>query len=129
MLQSGIEGVFMNSINITKINSMVSQFNEERDWDQFHSVKNLAMALSVETSELLEIFQWMKEEDSNNISKNPILKQKLQDEVADIFVYLLRIAVKSNIDIEQAVFEKIQKNGLKYPVEKSKGNSKKYDQL
>ena len=79
----------MDSINITKINSMVSQFNEERDWDQFHSVKNLAMALSVETSELLEIFQWMKEEDSNNISKNPILKQKLQDEVADIFVYLL----------------------------------------
>ena len=107
----------------------IAQFINERDWDQFHSIKNLSMALNVEASELLEIFQWMKEDQSNNVSLDPKLKAKVQDEVADIFIYLMQITFKSGIDIEEAVLAKIKKNSEKYPIEKAKGNSKKYNDL
>jgi len=119
----------MKSINIELLNSTVSKFIEERDWDQFHSIKNLSMALSVETSELVEIFQWMKEEDSNLVKSNPKLKAKVEEEISDIFIYLMRIALKSDVDIEMSVLAKIQKNAEKYPVEKAKGNSQKYTEL
>jgi dCTP diphosphatase len=116
----------LKTIDVEKINGLVQKFIEERDWDQFHSIKNLSMALSVETSELVEIFQWLKEEDSNMVKDDAILKEKVGDEIADIFIYLMRIAIKSGINIEQSVLTKIKKNSLKYPIEQSKGNSKKY---
>lgn len=116
-------------MDLKKINSEIEKFVHDRDWDQFHSVKNLSMALNVESSELLEIFQWLTEEQSNNIAKDPKLLGKVEDEVADVFVYLLRIVSKTKIDLEQVVLDKIRKNALKYPVEKSKGNAKKYDEL
>lgn len=116
-------------IDTKKLNNLVESFIAAREWDQFHSIKNLSMALNVETSELLEIFQWMKEEDSNQVSSNSALKSKVQEEIADIFIYLMRISIKSGIDIENAVTEKIKKNEEKYPVEKSKGTSKKYNEL
>lgn len=117
----------MKSINVEAINLEMNQIIEERDWSQFHSIKNLSMALSVEVSELVEIFQWQSEEASNKLSENELLKEKVGEEIADIFLYLSRIALKSGIDIEAAVFDKIKKNREKYPVEKSKGNAKKYD--
>ena len=107
----------------------INQFASERDWDQFHSLKNLATALSVESSELLEIFQWMKEDESNRICEDPNKLRRLEDEVADVFVYLLRIISKTNIDLETAVSRKLEQNRHKYPIEKSKGNAKKYDEL
>lgn len=116
-------------MDISKIRSEVSKFIEERDWDQFHSIKNLSMALNVEASELLELFQWKTESDSNTVAQNPELKIKVEDELADIFVYLLRIADKSQVNLEEAVLRKIAKNSAKYPVEKSKGSSKKYNEL
>ena len=119
----------MKNIDVEKINNEVTLFIQERDWDQFHSIKNLCMALSVETSELLEIFQWLKEDESNKISEDPELKSKIGEEIADIFLYLLRIAIKSNIDIEEVVFSKIKKNAEKYPVNKAKGSAKKYNDL
>ena len=119
----------MQNINVEKINQELDRFILDRDWDQFHSIKNLSMALSVETSELVEIFQWMKEEDSNQVSIDEKLNSKVKEELADIFIYLLRIAKKSNINLEQVVLDKIKKNSEKYPVEKSKGNSKKYNDL
>lgn len=119
----------MKNINVEKINQELDIFINDRDWDQFHSIKNLSMALSVETSELVEIFQWMKEEDSNKVANNEKLTQKVKEELADIFIYLLRISKKSNINLETAVLEKIKKNSEKYPVDKSKGNSKKYNDL
>lgn len=119
----------MKNINVEKINNEVTKFIEARDWDQFHSIKNLSMALSVETSELVEIFQWLKEDESNNVSNNPKLKSKVEEEIADIFVYLLRIAIKSNINIEDVVLAKIEKNAEKYPIEKAKGSAKKYNDL
>lgn len=119
----------MESIKLDKITKELDTFISERDWDQFHSIKNLSMALSVECSELVEIFQWLKEEESNSVATNSKLQLKVKEEIADIFVYLIQIARKSNIDIESAVLEKIKKNAEKYPVDKSKGISKKYDDL
>ena len=116
----------MNNIDIGKIEKLTTEFIKERDWEQFHSIKNLVMALSVETSELVELFQWLKEEETNDIKNNPKLKQRAEEEIADIFIYLLRIAINSGIDIEKAALLKIKKNAQKYPVEKSKGNSLKY---
>ncbi|MCM2351257.1 MAG: nucleotide pyrophosphohydrolase [Bacteriovoracaceae bacterium] len=119
----------MKNIDLQKLNQDIEHFVSEREWDQFHSVKNLSMALSVESSELLEIFQWMSEEDSNHIKNNSQVMGKIEDEVADIFVYLLRIISKTDIDLEQVVRNKMRKNAQKYPVEKSRGNSKKYNEL
>lgn len=116
----------MKSINIEKINNLVCDFNKEREWEQFHSIKNLSMALAVESSELMELFQWMTEMDSENVKNDINLKSKLEDEISDVFIYLMRIAVKANVDIEQSILKKIEKNRSKYPIEKSKGNSKKY---
>jgi dCTP diphosphatase len=119
----------MKNIDLEKLSEEISTFTQERDWDQFHSIKNLSMALSVETSELLEIFQWMSEDQSNEVKTNPEAMEKIQDEVADIFVYLLRVVNKTGIDLEVAVKNKMAKNALKYPVSLSKGNSKKYTDL
>jgi dCTP diphosphatase len=119
----------MKSIDLKKLNDEIEQFVKERDWDQFHSVKNLSMALSVECSEFLEIFQWLTEDQSNEITNDPELLLKAQDELADIFLYLMRILSKTNMDLETVVRNKMRKNAEKYPVELSKGNSKKYNEF
>lgn len=116
-------------MDIKKLQLEVNKFSEDRDWDQFHSVKNLSMALSVESSELLEIFQWMTEIESNEIINTPAILSKVEDEIADIFVYLLRIISKTNIDLEKVVLNKLIKNAEKYPIELSRGKSTKYDRL
>ena len=119
---------FMKNIDLLKLNSELELFVKERDWDQFHSIKNLTMALSVECSELVEIFQWMTEEESNGVTQDQITIDKVQDEVADIFLYLMRILSKTNIDLESAVKSKMKKNAEKYPVALARGNSKKYSE-
>lgn len=121
--------VLMRNLNIGHITSLQEEFISDRDWDQFHSIKNLSIALSVEASELAEIFQWMKEEDSNTVKIDPNLKAKVSDEIADIFLYLLRITTKAEIDLESAIISKLKKNADKYPIDKSRGNSKKYTDL
>jgi dCTP diphosphatase len=119
----------MKSIDLANLNKNIQAFVDEREWEQFHSLKNLAAALSVESSELLEIFQWLKEEDSNLVMEDPKKAQMVKDEVADIFFYLMRIMCKTGIDLETVVREKIKKNAQKYPVELSKGSIKKYTEL
>ncbi|MBY0415631.1 MAG: nucleotide pyrophosphohydrolase [Bdellovibrionales bacterium] len=104
-------------------------FADERDWDQFHSVKNLSMALNVEASELLEIFQWLTEEQSNNAKNDQKLKRKASEEVADIFIYLMRVVSKLEINLDEAIQSKLKKNAEKYPVNLAKGNAKKYNEL
>lgn len=102
-------------------------FASERDWDQFHTPKNLAMALSVEVSELLELFQWLTEKQSYNLSSET--KERAEQEIGDILIYLIRISDKLNIDPIEAAEKKIQLNTKKYPVNKAKGNAKKYYDL
>ncbi len=105
----------------------IREFARERDWGQFHSPKNISMALSVEASELLEHFQWMTQENSRNVGAEQ--KLEITDEVADVFLYLLRMCDEMDIDLVQAANQKIDKNALKYPVEKSRGSSAKYTKL
>src|SRR5690606_23757326 len=119
----------MKNINLPELYEEIEQFTHERDWDQFHSVKNLSMALSIEASELMEIFQWMSEEKSNAAKSNENIKSKIEDELADVFIYLLRIVHKTETDLEAVVRNKMKKNASKYPIELSKGNAKKYDEL
>ena len=107
-------------MDLKKINQKIKSFVTARDWEQFHSPKNLSMALSVEASELVEIFQWLKESDLKKIDK-----EKVADEIADIFFYLVRISQKMNIDIEKSFHKKMIKNIKKYPVKLSKGKSDK----
>jgi dCTP diphosphatase len=96
-----------------QLQNEVSQFSAERNWGQFHSPKNLCMALSVEVSELLEIFQWKTENESDNLNAED--KQAAAEEIADVQIYLLEVASRLNIDIASAVTSKMEKNVKKYP--------------
>ena len=111
----------------TKIKLILRKFSKKRNWDQFHTLRNLATALSVEASELLEIFQWFNEDKTKKIDKN--LKNKISEEVADIMLYLIRFSDIAKINIEEECLKKIKKNKKKYPIKLSKGISKKYNEL
>ena len=102
-------------------------FAAARDWDQFHSPKNLAMALSVEAAELLEIFQWLTEAQSR--SPAPEALAAASDEIADVLLYLIRLSDALGIDPIAAAHRKLVANGEKYPVDKARGNSRKYTEL
>ena len=111
-------------MNIKKIQKQLSDFADERDWNQFHNPKNLSMALSVEASELVEIFQWLTPEQAEAIMSTDE-GEHVKEEIADVMIYLLRLADKLNVDLEDAVADKIIKNGEKYPVDTSKGSTTK----
>ena len=97
------------------------EFRNARDWEQFHNPKDLALALSIEAAELNEVFLWKKSEEAN--------VEKIKEELADVFAYAILLAEKYDLDINEIVKAKVKKNGEKYPVNKSKGTSKKYNEL
>ena len=101
-------------------------FAAERDWSQFHTPKNLACALSVEASELLEIFQWSRGQDWSEL-KNKKLRSHVEEELADIYLYLLRFADLADVNLHSAAMKKIELNAAKYPIENSKGSDRKYN--
>ncbi|HWZ72910.1 MAG TPA: nucleotide pyrophosphohydrolase [Casimicrobiaceae bacterium] len=105
----------------------VREFSNERDWDQFHSPKNLACALSVEAAELLEHFQWLSEAQSYALPLDK--RNEISEEAADIFLYLLSLAEKLDFDLIAASRRKLLLNAEKYPIDKSRGTSKKYTEL
>lgn len=102
-------------------------FAAARDWDQFHSPRNLATALAVEAAELLEPFQWLTEEQSRALP--PETRAAVEEEMADVLLYLVRLADKLDVDLAAAARAKIARNGEKYPVEKARGSNRKYDAL
>ncbi len=97
------------------------KFRDERDWEQFHNPKDLALAINVEAGELLELFLWKNPEDAN--------KEKVKEELADVFAFAFLLADKYGFDVKDIVLEKIKSNGEKYPVDKAKGTAKKYNEL
>jgi NTP pyrophosphatase (non-canonical NTP hydrolase) len=107
--------------DIREITDELIQFRNERDWEQFHNAKDLSLAISIEAGELLEHFLWKKPEEAK--------QEKIEDELADVFAYAFLLAEKYNLDVKEIVLNKIQKNALKYPVEKAKGTAKKYNEL
>ena len=112
----------------TLTHSLVA-FRDERDWQQFHSLKNLIASVSIEASELLELTQWKNEEETEKLISDPKYKSRLGEECADILLYLLLVAEKANFDLASVANAKIDANRKKYPLEKARGNSKKYDEL
>ena len=114
-------------MDINQIQNQLEEFCLAREWNQFHNPKNLSMALAGEAGELLEIFQWMSVEQSISLSELEL--QKVEEEIADIFIYLLRLSDKLNIDIEKSVARKLEINAVRYPIDKSRGTSKKYTDL
>lgn len=113
--------------SLQKLRDALRRFATDRDWDQFHSPKNLAIALSVEAAELLEHFQWLSDAEAAGIT--PAMRAKVREELADVFLYLIRLADKLEVDLISAAAEKIQINAAKYPIEKARGSSKKYTDL
>lgn len=103
------------------------RFAAERDWDQFHSPKNLAVALNVEAAELLEHFQWLT--DAQSASVSPEVRARIREEVADVLLYLIRLADKLDLDLAACATEKLRINAQKYPVDKARGNARKYTEL
>ena len=97
------------------------EFRNERDWEQFHNPKDLALAINVEAGELLELFLWKKPDDVD--------KEKVMEELADVFAFAFLLAEKYGFDVRQIVFDKIKQNGEKYPIDKAKGTPKKYSEL
>lgn len=107
--------------DLEELREAIVKFTQERDWDQFHNGKDLALALSIEASELNEAFLWKKAEDVN--------VEKVKEELADIVNYAILIADKYNLDIKQIVLDKLRRNAEKYPVDKAYGSAKKYNEL
>ena len=103
------------------------KFSEERDWEQFHSPKNLSMALVVEASEILEILQWLSEKESRNL--DPRTLSRVREEIGDVQIYIARLADQLGISPLEAAKEKLEKNQKKYPVDKAKGSARKYTEF
>ncbi|MFT3848161.1 MAG: nucleotide pyrophosphohydrolase [Propionivibrio sp.] len=111
-------------MDISAIQQQLREFSAARDWDQFHTPKNLAMALSVEAAELVELYQWLTAEQADAASADPAFAERLGEEVADILLYLLRLADRTGLDLDAAVQRKLRLNARKYPVASSRGRAK-----
>lgn len=114
-------------MNLKEVKKRILDFRNKRDWQQFHDPKNLAEAISIEAAELQEVFLWSKVDESRRIAVEK--KEKISEELADIFIFCLLFANETGINIEEAIMAKIEKNDKKYPVAKAKGSSKKYKEL
>jgi NTP pyrophosphatase (non-canonical NTP hydrolase) len=115
--------------SIRHLKDRIAEFAREREWDQFHSPKNLSMALAVEAAELMELFEWKTEEETACIRGDRKTLRRVREEVADVAVYLLNLCNRLNIDLAIAIIEKLALNARKYPVEVVKGKSTKYTDL
>jgi NTP pyrophosphatase (non-canonical NTP hydrolase) len=111
---------------LIQLRDVLRQFAADRDWDQFHSPKNLASALSVEAAELLERFQWLTEEESRNLP--PAALAKVREEMADVLNYLVRLADKVDVNLLEAARDKIKVNAQKYPADQVRGSARKYSE-
>lgn len=122
----------MNQSSPPSVHELTQQliaFRDARDWRQFHSLKDLILSLNLEASELLELAQWKPEGDFEAEAQEEAMQQRLREECADVFLYLLLIAERAGIDIQAAAAAKIKANAEKYPVEKARGRSTKYNRL
>jgi dCTP diphosphatase len=111
---------------LVRLRDVVRQFAEERDWDQFHTPKNLSSALCVEAAELLEHFQWIERGDAAELGASKL--EQVRHEMADVLVYLVRLADKLDVDLHAAVLEKMVLNRAKYPADKVRGDARKYSE-
>ena len=118
----------MAGFDLSKAVDALLKFRRERDWEQFHTPKNLSMSIAIECAELMEHFQWKKDSEVQGYLQTGEA-EKVKEEIADIAAYLLLLCSDLDIDLSQAILDKVEKNGQKYPVEKSRGRHNKYDRL
>ena len=118
-----------SNTNIAYLKEKVKQFCKERDWDQFHNPKDLAIVIVTEGADLLDIFRFKFPEEIEELLKNKDKLLQIKDELADILYFVIRFAQMNNIDLTDALLKKLEKNELKYPVIKSKGSNKKYNEV
>ena len=104
-----------------EIRSLIDSFADERDWQQFHSPKNLSMSISIEAAELMELFQWLSLEDAKKVMESGKTRENAIDEIADVLIYAFAFCIRNNIDISDAIRQKMKKNIKKYPKDKYKG--------
>lgn len=116
-------------IDYSSLSEALRQFAAERDWEKFHSPKNLVMALTGEVGELVEVFQWMSEEASRSAAHDPQTAGAVREELADVLLYVVRAADMLGVDLNAAVVDKLRANAEKYPVDAARGTSKKYTEL
>lgn len=116
----------MRGFQLDKLLQKLKKFREDRDWDKYHSPKNLTIALMVETAELAEHFQWLTQKQSKNLSLDK--KEMIKDEIGDVMIYLVNLSDKLGIDPLQAAYDKIEKNIRKYPANKVRGKALKYSE-
>ena len=114
---------------VIELKQMVRQFSEDRDWDQFHNAKDLAIGIVTEASELLETFRFKSEAEVDELFRNEISAKGIRDELADIFYFALRLAQKYDIDVSSSLQAKIELNAKKYPIDKARGSNRKYTEL
>ena len=118
-----------SNTTIAELKSRVLAFAKERDWEQFHAPKNLSMALAAEAGELMEHFLWATADASRATVRDPIKRQKIEEELADVIIYALEFANMTGIDVAAVIEAKMAANAKKYPVEKARGRSEKYTEL
>lgn len=116
-------------VDVTKLAIALRAFAAERNWEQFHSPKNLVMALTGEVGELTEIFQWLTESQSRNVCRDPATALKVEQELADVLLYLVQLSDTLGVDLNKAAEDKLRLNADKYPTDRAFGSSKKYDEL
>jgi dCTP diphosphatase len=116
-------------IDVAPLSKAIEKFAIDREWTQFHSPKNLVMALAGEVGELIEIFQWMTEAQSQDAGQDPRTSQAVRDELADVQIYLTRLASVLGVDLDEAVRLKLRKNAERYPADKVRGSNRKYTEL
>lgn len=114
----------MATLDVDDLQRSLRAFADARDWERFHSPKNLAMAVASEAGELVDVFQWLTEEESRHLSEED--RRRATEEIADVLIYLLRLGDKLGVDFERAVLEKMELNERKYPVDLARGNAVKY---
>jgi len=118
----------MSEVNLSRAIEALLKFRDERDWRQFHTPKNLSMSISIEVSELMEHFQWKTDSEIKEYLNTPDFN-KVKEEIADIASYLILLSNDLEIDLNEAILDKVKKNEQKYPIEKCKGRHNKYDNL
>ncbi len=116
-------------VDLGKLQSELARFARERDWEQFHSPKNLVMALAGEVGELSELFQWLSEDASREVGRDAATSRPVRDELADVLFYLVRLATVLEVDLNEAAASKLRRNTEKYPVDKAHGNARKYSEF
>lgn len=116
-------------LDVAPLQAALARFARERDWEQFHAPKNLVMALTAEVGELSELFQWLSEDASRAVARDAATARRVRDELADVLIYLVRLAAVLEVDLGEAVATKLAANALKYPADRARGRAVKYDAL